>query len=134
MRKSDCTFLMSFSYTLQIRKDKGIIHPEGKLMERYEAESLLEEVHEAISQGTPYFVLDLKNLEYLNSSGLNVLINILTRARNAGGDAVICNVSSKLKKLIVMTKLDSVFVLCDKQTEALQLLDRSINSTKVNGA
>jgi anti-sigma B factor antagonist len=114
---------MGFDYSISSRNGVGIVRPVGRLMEKYEAAALLEEVSEFIAQGVNRFVIDLKNLEYINSSGLNVLINILTRSRNAGGETVICNLSGKLKKLFVMTRLDTVFHLTAGQTSAMVHLE-----------
>lgn len=113
---------MSFSHTIELSKGANVILVEGNLMERYEASALLDEVAERIAEGNTRFIIDLKKLNYLNSSGLNVFLNILTRARNAGGDAVICHVSPKLSNLFIITKLDSVFTLAKNRAEAFKRL------------
>jgi len=116
---------MGFAYTIEKVKGIGIIHPSGRLLEKFEAKDLLDEVNECISQGINRFVINFRKLEYINSSGLNVFINIFTRSRNAGGEAIICNVSPKLKNLFLLTRLDSVFQMTETRTEALKLLEKS---------
>lgn len=123
---------MSFDFTTEQKKTAVIIKPSGSLMERYEANELLDEIDDLLIEGNRYFVIDLKKLEYLNSSGLTVLLNILTKARNAGGEAIVCNVSTRLNKLLIMTRLDSVFTLAATQKEALQLLDGHATSPEKN--
>jgi anti-sigma B factor antagonist len=98
---------------------------EGSLMERHEADDLLEEVNDLIAEGNTKVILELSKLDYLNSSGLNVLLNILTKMRNADGEAVICGVNDRLKKLLVITKLDAVFQLTKTCEEASQRLSIS---------
>jgi anti-anti-sigma factor len=122
---------MSFQYTIGSRNGVGIARLQGRLLEKYEAAALIDEVKEKIAGGILNFVIDLRKLEYLNSNGLNVLINMLTISRNAGGDAIICNVSPKLKNLFVITRLDTVFQMTGNQAAALQILEKS---EKNNGA
>jgi anti-anti-sigma factor len=54
----------------------------------------------------------------MNSTGLNVLLMILTKARKAGGEAVLCNVSSNISSLLSVTKLNSVFSIYGSLAEA----------------
>jgi len=124
---------MSFAFEIEVQKRYPVIRLEGSLIERYEAAGLLDEVDEYISSGQVTFVIDLKKLDYLNSSGLNVLLNVLTRTRNAGGEAIICNVSPKLKKLLIITKLDAVFSLATNKAMALKILNEKGKSTNEHG-
>ena len=61
-------------------------------------------------------------LQYMNSTGLNILINVLTRTRNAGGDTLIAAVSHSVRQLFVVTKLDTVFTITDTVDEAVAKL------------
>jgi len=45
----------------------------------------------------------------MNSSGLNTLIQLLTKARVAGGEAVLYNMNKKINELILITKLHTLF-------------------------
>jgi anti-anti-sigma regulatory factor len=51
-----------------------------------------------------------------------VLINTLTKARNAGGDVVIFGVSERLRQLFIITKLDKVFKSVEDEASAKALL------------
>lgn len=63
-------------------------------------------------------ILDLKDLTYINSSGIAFLVRILTRSRVNGGDTVICNVNSNLQNLFEITKMHHVFKIYGTQEEA----------------
>jgi anti-sigma B factor antagonist len=54
----------------------------------------------------------------MNSTGLNILINVLTRTRNAGGDALIAGMSNSVRQLFIVTKLDTVFIITPTIAEA----------------
>lgn len=102
-----------------------VVMLEGSLLERHEADDLLEEVKELIEEGSTRIIIELSKLNYLNSSGLNVLLNILTKVRNASGEAVICGVNERLRTLLVITKLDAVFQIAKTCEEASQRLTLS---------
>jgi anti-sigma B factor antagonist len=59
-------------------------------------------------------------LKYINSSGLTVLINTLTKARKTGGEVMIANVSTKVSELLLITKLNTVFTVTPTVDEALK--------------
>jgi anti-sigma B factor antagonist len=50
------------------------------------------------------------------------MIGILTKARNAGGEVVITGLSPKIKQLLVITKLNSVFKITESIKEAAHIL------------
>ena len=109
---------MIFDYELEEENHFTIIYFKGNLIEKYEAENVLAEVSELILEKKNNFILNFKEFDYINSSGLNVLLNILTKSRTSGGEAIICEVSEKLKKLFIITKLDDVFVQTSTLDEA----------------
>lgn len=111
---------MSFNYTLKEQNKINIIDLSGNLLERNQATDLLNEVNNLIEQDAKKFVICLKDFHYINSTGLNVLITILTRARKAGGEVVICCVPEKIKELLVITKLNAVFVVIETTEEAIK--------------
>jgi len=53
-----------------------------------------------------------------------VLINILTKSRNSGGEAIITNVPEKINNLIITTKLNTVFAVTKSIEEALEMLTK----------
>lgn len=113
---------MQFQY--KIREEMGILicSLHGELIDKNQAAALVEETDRLISAGNLKIVLDLSDLKYINSSGLNVLINMLTRARKNGGETIIANVSQKVKELLVITKLNTVFTVTESVEKALSKL------------
>lgn len=88
-----------------------VFHLHGRLMDQPHADQLMSALDDAVNGGHNSVVLDMGALQYMNSTGLNILINVLTRTRNAGGDALIAALSNSVKQLFVVTKLDSVFTI-----------------------
>lgn len=96
----------------------------GELIDREQPKPMLDEIDKVILEGKNLILLDMKDLRYINSSGLNVLINVLTKSRKAGGDVAISNVNEKNKELLLITKLDSIFNVCKSIEEGLALLNK----------
>ena len=96
----------------------------GELIDRGQATALLDEIDADILKNENKILLDLADLKYLNSSGLNVIINILTKARKSGGDVAICNVNKKITELLVITKLNSVFNVCENAEKGIEILKK----------
>ena len=116
---------MSLGYKIEnIDKKTLIFHLEGRVLEHVETINLLHEVENAIQEGKINFICNLEKLEYLNSVGLGVLIKVLTKIRNSGGELALTNISPKIEKLLVITKLNSVFT-------AYQTLNEAVGSFKI---
>ena len=109
-------------YTITDQEDHKLITLSGRLIEKSQAEGLIKEFEGIVGNGAGKYLMSLSELEYVNSTGLNLLIGMFTQARNAGGELVIGGISPKVKKLMVMTKLDSVFTIYDSVEEAAESL------------
>lgn len=108
---------MSFS----VRKDaKGVvvIGVDGQLIvgNRHD---LKQGVLEALEQGDRKFIIDFSNTGYIDSSGLGVLVSLLRKIREAGGDLRIAGLNEDLRTLFELTKLDTLFTITDSPAAAL---------------
>jgi anti-sigma B factor antagonist len=113
---------MEFNYQLKQKDGHVIILLTGNLMEKNQATGLMNEVHQLTENGTRHFIINLKDFKYMNSTGLSVLLNILTNARKAGGDAVICCIPEKVKSLLSITRLTDIFTVTDSEENAVAAL------------
>ncbi|OFY85172.1 MAG: hypothetical protein A3F72_05170 [Bacteroidetes bacterium RIFCSPLOWO2_12_FULL_35_15] len=115
---------MTFAYTSKKQDNISIFKLQGELIDKNQAMSLLEEINECIANNEFNILLDLADLKYLNSTGLNVIITILTKARKGGGDVAVCNVSKKVNELLVITKLNQVFNVCSSEKNAIEVFNK----------
>lgn len=113
---------MVFEFTISNQGHYAILHLSGNLIEKGQAIAMLEKVDELAKDNCNKLAIDLEKLIYMNSSGLNTLIQLLTQARVAGGEAVLYNMNKKINELILITKLHTLFKVAANQTEALSLL------------
>ena len=115
---------MIFTYNSTNQSTVNVYSLQGELISRDQAVKLLEEIDAAVAKNLNKILLNLTELKYMNSSGLNVIINILTKARKAGGDVAICCVNKKVNELLVITKLSSVFNVCENEEKAIKILNK----------
>lgn len=64
-------------------------------------------------------LINLEKAAYIDSSGLATLVEILKNFRNYGGKLVLCNLSSKVKSLFEITKLEKLFNIVNREEDAL---------------
>lgn len=112
------------TFDVQVSEENGckVFHLHGRLMDQQQADNMIGTLDQELGQGHTAVVLDLAALQYMNSTGLNILINVLTRTRNAGGDTLIAAVSNSVRQLFVVTKLDTVFTITSTVDEAVAKL------------
>ncbi len=113
---------MVFDFTVSSNGHYAVVNLSGNLIEKGQAISLLEKLDELIKQDCNKWAIDLKDLIYMNSSGLNTLIQLLTKARVAGGEAVLFNMNKKINELILITKLHTLFKISETKSDALNVL------------
>ncbi|MCC6384105.1 MAG: STAS domain-containing protein [Bacteroidia bacterium] len=109
---------MEFDYKIRRHDNYCTLHLSGNLMERSQAARLLDEIQKIEPERNRFFILNLSDFKYMNSTGLSVLLNILTTARKNGGEAIICNISDKVKSLLMVTRLTDIFTVTDTEESA----------------
>ena len=113
---------MVLDYKITEENNIQILVLKGELIDKNQANDLLKNIDELLESGKTKLVIDLSDLKYINSSGLNVLIQLLTKTRTNGGESVICNVSKKVNELLIITKLNTLFKVAESKEAALALL------------
>ena len=74
-----------------------------------EAAQIRESLIGYIEKGHKTFVIDLGNVDYIDSSGLGTLVAIQKRALQNGGSVIIKNLKGLVKDLFELTRLTKVF-------------------------
>ncbi|MBK9759762.1 MAG: STAS domain-containing protein [Flavobacteriales bacterium] len=112
-----------FGLTVSQRDGCKIFHMTGRLMDQKEADHMMEILeHELGDHRDLNVLLDMSQLQYMNSTGLNILISVLTRTRKGGGEVLISGMSTGVRQLFIVTKLDTVFTIKNSVEEALAAL------------
>jgi anti-sigma B factor antagonist len=94
----------------------------GGEVDVYTAPRLREAVVTAIESGNTRLVIDVENVEFLDSTGVGVLVGALKKVRSAGGTLDIVCTQPRLLKIFDITGLDKVFGLHTSVAEAVSTL------------
>ena len=70
-------------------------------------------------------VLDLAKAEYFGSTALGFFVKLWKRVRSQGGHMALCNVSPNEKKVIHLTRLDTLWTICPSRDEAIQAVSKA---------
>lgn len=95
--------------SLQERDGVVILEPKGKILGGPDATLLKDQLQSLIDSGKVRVVIDLAEVDYMNSTGLGILISTLTTLRKANGELKLANVTEKIQSLLTITKLVTVF-------------------------
>jgi anti-sigma B factor antagonist len=93
----------------EIKDGVLVISLEGNLLGENTNAPVLELIKQHIDAGTKKVLFNLSAMKFINSTGLGMLLTAVSKTRNAGGELALCNLPDQMKKLLQMTKLESVF-------------------------
>jgi len=104
----------------ELKENMLILRLSGDLIGEDNGANILEKVTSAIQDDVRVCIIDISNLRYINSSGIGVLITILTKFRNKGGEVYLMKPSETVQKLLVITKLNAIFQIIQNEEEVLK--------------
>ncbi len=107
-------------FTHEMKNNTLVIRLTGDLIGENNSAAVIEVVTEAIQQKVKTCVVDISGLRYINSSGIGLLITILTKFRNKGGEVYLMKPSESVQKLLVITKLNAIFQIIQSEDEVLK--------------
>lgn len=94
----------------------------GDLVGSPDAQQLLVAVNEHLSEDVINCAVDLSGVRYINSTGIGVLVSLLTKFRSRGGEMVLINTADYPKKILALTKLTNIFTVAANEAAARQQL------------
>lgn len=105
----------------EIRDGKGIVTLSGPLTAAG-VDTFREQMHRWMdeNQANRQIVLDADGMEFIDSAGLGVLIALLKRATERGGDIRIARLQSKARIVFEITRAFKMFEIFDTVEEALR--------------
>lgn len=94
-----------------------IVDCSGRLVFGEESASLRETVKKVLGESKKV-VLNLHEVNYIDSGGLGTLVSIFTTARNSGGTIKLASLSQRVGDLLQLTKLVTIFEIFDDEEAA----------------
>lgn len=102
--------------------DIRIIHVHGRLMKHTEADDFKNVVDMAINDGCKKIVVDIAQVDWMNSTGLAMLVRAYVTLNGVGIPMRISGSTAAVENIMTINKLDKIFGLHKTAAEAIQNL------------
>jgi anti-sigma B factor antagonist len=99
--------------------DPVVVALTGDVLGGAEAMEFTRAIGEIVREGAKRLIIDLSDVQLMNSSGLGMLVNASTTIRSSGGSFAVAGANPKIQSLFRMTRLDTVFANYSSRDEAL---------------
>ena len=109
------------SMTIKTRQVDGvtILDLSGRIVLGEGSVQLRDTIKELVAKGQKHILLNLGDVNYIDSSGLGELVSAFTSVRNAGGELKLLSLTKKVHDLLQITKLYTVFDIKDDEASAV---------------
>ena len=109
------------SLDIEQREREGIVilDLKGRLVVGEQIASLRERIRELCESGRNNIILNLADVDYIDSTGLGGLVISYTMLKKAGGALKVLNLSKRNIELLVLTKLSTVFEVFNEEQDAV---------------
>ncbi len=94
----------------------------GDLIGSSDTQQLVASVDEYLGDAVINCAVDLSGIRYINSTGIGVLVSLLTKFRSRGGEMVLINPADHPRKMLALTKLNNIFTVAADEATARQQL------------
>ena len=101
----------------------SILDVQGRIVLGDEIGQLRDAVRALVADGKKKIILNLAEVDYIDSSGVGELVGSFTTVRNAGGELKLLNLSQKVHDVLHVTKLYTVFDIRDDEFKAVKSFD-----------
>lgn len=101
----------------------SILDVKGRIVLGDEIHELRDAVRGLLAQGKKKIILNLADVDYMDSSGVGEMVGAFTTVRNAGGELKLLKLSQKVQDILHVTKLYTVFDVKDDEFTAVKSFD-----------
>ena len=106
-----------------------IVDISGRIVLGAESAALRGLVCDLLDKGRKNIVLNLGDVNYIDSSGLGNLVGAFTSVRNQGGELKLLHLTNKVHDLLQITRLYTVFEIMDDEAVAVKSFAESAATT-----
>jgi anti-sigma B factor antagonist len=100
--------------------DVTVLDLSGKITIGEGSVQLREAVRGLLERGKKQVLINLGGVDYVDSSGIGELVSCFTTTKNQGGQLKLLNLTKKIRDLLQITKLLTVFETFDDEAEAIR--------------
>ena len=114
---------MSLQVELEHYRNALIVRLKGEL-DHHSADAVKSKIEQAIMRGDSlYIILNLKDLTFMDSSGLGIILGRYKQITGKGGKMVVCDVQPSVYRLFEMSGLFKILTMQDNEEMALSSLE-----------
>ena len=117
---------MSITASTRLVGGVTIVDLTGRIVLGDGSAELRDLVRDLARQGIRKILLNLRNVDYIDSSGLGELVCAFTSMRNQGGELKLLNLTKRVRSLLQITKLLTVFDVTDDESISVKSFSPAI--------
>ena len=110
---------MSLTTKSRLVGDVTIVDLHGKITLGENTGILRDELRSLLSQGKKHIVLNMADVTYIDSAGIGELVSAYTTLTHQGGTVKLLNLTQKVRDLLQITKLFTIFEVFDDKAKAV---------------
>jgi anti-sigma B factor antagonist len=100
--------------------DVIVVDVSGRITLGEGSSNLRESIRDLVTKGNKKILLNLADVSYIDSSGIGELVSGFTSVANAGGQLKLINLTKRVKDLLQITKLYTVFEVHEDESAAVR--------------
>src|SRR5258706_16247498 len=97
----------------------SVVTLDGRIVLGEESQSLREKLKSLINEGKKNIILNMSHVECIDSTGLGILVALHVSAKTQGAALKLSNLGRKFNELLQLTKLVTVFEVCNTEAAAV---------------
>ncbi|OUC15542.1 MAG: hypothetical protein B0A82_06255 [Alkalinema sp. CACIAM 70d] len=91
-----------------------VIYPTG-LLDSIQGNQLRQEINQLVDNGHPCILIDCRDVELMDSSGLSALVMAFQKVRSVGGTLGLRAINDQVRMLLELTAMDGIFQIFPKE-------------------
>lgn len=104
-------------FQIEIRDGVGVVRLAGRFVTGSDAE-LLSVKDQLQNAGIVKAILDLREVPYIDSTGLAFVVDLHKNMRSRQGQVVLANANARVREILALTRLDEVIAVCADEESA----------------
>jgi anti-sigma B factor antagonist len=108
--------------------DITVVTCSGRIVEGAESAALQQHLNDLLHQD-PYLILHLGAVDFIDSSGVGLLVRFFSRTQLAGGSLNLCDVSPRIREVLKITRLNTIFESYESEADAIAASYRRARAT-----
>jgi anti-sigma B factor antagonist len=110
----------------KMENNTSVIEIQGEI-NAFAENALMDAYTQASTQGARVVILDFSKLDYMNSSGIGLLVTLLIRVRRQNQRLLACGLNEHYRQIFELTRLNEAIVIYPSVAEALKTVQTVVS-------